>query len=86
MEIKKKSWPELFQKILEGKKTVDLRLADFDIKEDDILVLEEWNPETKEYTGRKLKKKVKNVNKIKLTDFHTIGEINKYGHWVIELK
>lgn len=86
MEIKKKTWPELFQKILEGKKTVDLRLADFDIKEDDILVLEEWNPETKEYTGRKLKKKVKNVNKIKLTDFHTIGEINKYGHWVIELK
>ena len=39
MEIEKKTWPELFQKMLEGKKTADLRLADFDIKQGDILFL-----------------------------------------------
>lgn len=86
MEIKKKCWPELFQKILEGKKTADVRLADFDIKEGDILILEEYNPQTKEYTGRTVKKKVKNLNKIILTDYHSPEQITKYGHWVIELE
>jgi ribosomal protein S17 len=86
MEIKKKTWPESFQKILEGKKTADLRLADFDIQEGDILILEEYNPKTKQYTGRVLKKKVKNLNKVKLTDYHSPEDITKYGHWIIELE
>ena len=86
MQIKKKTWPELFQKVLEGKKNSDVRLADFDIKEGDILILEEYNPETKEYTRRVLKKKVKNLNKIKLTEFHSVDDIEKYGHWVIEFE
>jgi ribosomal protein S17 len=85
MEIKKKTWPNFFQKILEGKKTVDIRLADFDIKEGDTLILEEYNPKTKKYTGRTIKKKVKNLNKVRVTDYHPIEDINKYGHWVIEL-
>jgi len=86
VEIKKKCWPELFQKMLEGKKTTDLRLADFDIKVGDILVLEEFDPKLKKYTGRVLRKKVKNLNKVRLTDFHSVDEIRKYGHWVIELE
>ncbi len=86
MEIKKKTWPELFQKMLDGKKTVDVRLADFDLNEEDVLVFEEYDPETKEYTGRVLKKKVKNLNKIKLTEFHSVEDIEKHGHWVIELE
>jgi hypothetical protein len=86
MEIKKKTWPELFQKILEGKKTADLRLADFDIQEEDILILEEYDPKTKQYTGRVLKKKVKKLNRIKLTDYHSPEDITKYGHWIIELE
>ncbi len=56
--IKKKTWPEYFELVLAGKKRFDLRVADFDIEEGDILVLEEWNPQTKEYTGRKIEKKV----------------------------
>lgn len=86
MEIKKKTWPEFFQKMLEGKKTVDLRLADFDISEGDTLVLEEYNPETKQYTGRTLTKTVKILNKVKLTDFHSTKEIKEHGHWIIELE
>ena len=86
MQIKKKTWPELFQRMLDGKKNVDLRLADFKISEGDILVLEEFDPKTKSYSGRVLKKKVKNLSKVKLTDFHSLDEINKFGHWVIELE
>ena len=56
--IKKKAWSELFEKVLSGKKKFDIRLADFDIKEGDILILEEYNPKTKQYTGRVIKKKV----------------------------
>ena len=57
-KIRKKIWPEYFELVKAGKKRFELRLADFDIKEGDVLVLEEWNPKTKEYTGRKIEKKV----------------------------
>lgn len=86
MDIKKKCWPELFQKILDGKKNSDVRLADFEIKEGDILILEEYNPETKKYTGRTIRKKVKNLIKLKLTEFNSVDDINKFGHWLIELE
>jgi len=86
VEIKKKTWPEQFQKMLDGKKNTDLRLADFEIKEGDILILEEYNPKTKQYTGRLIKKKVKNLNKVNLMEFHSAENIKKFGHYVIELK
>ncbi|MFH1294453.1 MAG: DUF3850 domain-containing protein [Candidatus Aenigmatarchaeota archaeon] len=84
MEIRKKTWPEMFQKVLDGEKTADIRLADFDIKEGDILILEEWDPQKKEYTGRKLQRTVKNLNKVFLTDFHSPEQMKRHGHWVIE--
>ena len=86
MEIKKKTWSDLFERMVQGKKSTDIRLADFDIKEGDTLVLEEYNPKTKKDTGRSIKKKVKNLNKVHLTDFHEIDKIKKYGHWVIEFE
>ncbi|MFB6246360.1 MAG: DUF3850 domain-containing protein [Candidatus Pacearchaeota archaeon] len=82
-KIKKKTSPDLFQRVLEGKKNVDLRLADFDLAEGDTLILEEYDPE-KGYTGRALEKKVKNLNKVNLTDFHSCEEISEKGHGVIE--
>jgi len=85
-EIKKKCWPELFQRILEGNKKADIRLADFDLKLGDILVLEEYNPQTKQYTGRTLKKEVKNLNKINLNEFWTAEQIKEKGVWLIELE
>jgi len=85
-EIKKKTWPELFQRILDGKKNADVRLADFDIKEGDVLILEEYNPKTKKYTGRTIRKVVKNLNKINVTDYHNQEQIDRYGHWIIEME
>lgn len=86
MKIKKKTWPELFQKMLDGKKNADVRLADFDAKEGDIIIFEEYDPETNEYTGRKLEKKIKNLTKIRVTDFNPVEDIKKYGHFVMELE
>lgn len=86
MEIKKKTWPELFEKVLSGKKNFDLRLADFDVKEGDILVFEEFNPETKQYTGRKITKKVGFVLKTKDMKFWNEEDISKYGFVAMSLE
>lgn len=86
MIIKKKCWPELFEKVLSGKKNADVRLADFDAKEGDILVLEEYDNVKKEYTGRKIEKKIANLNKVNFTEFNSTEDIKKFGHWVMELE
>lgn len=76
----------MFDKLSKGKRNIDVRLADFDLKEGDVIVFEEYSPLTKEYTGRILKKTVGNISKIKVTDFNTIDEITKHGHYIIELE
>ena len=86
MKIEKKVWSEYFQKILEGVKTYDLRLADFECKPGDILILKEWNPKTKEYTGRVLEKTVTYVGKTKELNFWTREEIGRYGFQIISFK
>jgi hypothetical protein len=88
-KIEKKVWPEYFQEILDDKKTFELRLNDFDINEGDVLVLKEWNPETKNYTGRELEKVVGFVGKWKidgLTQFWPREEIDNKGIQIISLK
>ena len=85
-EIKKKVWPEYFQSILNGKKNVEIRLADFEIAEGDTLILEEFDPETNTYTGRKIKKKAKSIIKFNPTRMYRPEEIKKYGFYIIEMK
>jgi glyoxylate utilization-related uncharacterized protein len=84
--IKKKTWPEMFELVLEGKKDFDLRLNDFKVQEGDILVLEEYNPRTKQYTGRKIEKRVGYVLRFRLNDFGQEEEIKKKGLMVLQLK
>ena len=83
--IKKKIWPEYFDLVSSGKKRFELRLADFDVAEGDILLLEEWDPKTKQYTGRKIEKKVSFLLKFKLDDFGQEQEIKDKGLLVIQL-
>ena len=83
--VKKKIWSEYFKLVSEGKKRFELRVADFEVGEGDILILEEWDPKTKEYTGRKIEKKVDYVLKFKLDDFNQKEEIEKWGLYVIQL-
>ena len=85
--IKKKVWPQYFDEIVSGKKKFELRLNDFEVKEGDVLLLEEWDPNTKEYTGRKIEKKVTYVLKFK-TDklFWSEEEIKERGLQVISIE
>lgn len=86
MRIEKKTWPEYFQMILDGKKNFDIRLADFDIKEGDIFILREWDPDKKEYTGRIMEKEVLKAINTNNMKFQSEEEIHKYGFWVIGFK
>ncbi len=79
MRIEKKIWKEYFQRILDGKKTFELRLADFACHEGDTLVLKEWDEVTKAYTGREVEKRVTYVLKTKDVSFWTKEDIDKYG-------
>ncbi len=83
MKITKKVWPEYFQKIADGTKKFDLRLADFECNEGDELVLQEWDPATQKYTGREMTKVVRYVLKTKDAPFWDKEEVDKYGFQVI---
>jgi len=85
--IKKKAWPEWFEAVVSGKKQYDLRLNDFEVQEGDALVLEEWDPKTKQYTGRSIEKKVSYVGKFKIDDlFWPENEIKEKGLQIISFE
>ena len=46
-----KTWPEFFQAVKEGRKTFEIRANDRDYEVNDILVLEEFDPEQNAFTG-----------------------------------
>ena len=70
---------------MSGKKNFDLRLNDFPVAEGDTLILEEWDPETKSYTGRRLEKRVTYVGRFKLDTFGQESEVREKGIQVISL-
>ena len=87
--IRKKIWPEYFETVVSGKKKFELRLADFAVSCGDSLILEEWNPETKQYTGRTISKKVGYVFDLKsanLEKFWRKEEIEQHGLRVLSLE
>lgn len=49
-----KTWPVYFQAIVDRKKRFEIRFNDRDFKEGDTLILREYRPEQKHYTGRKV--------------------------------
>ena len=88
-KVEKKIWPEYFQQVIDNKKTFEIRLNDFEIEEGDVLVLKEWNPEIKSYTGREVEKEVGYVGKWKIEElekFWPKEDIDSKGIQVISLK
>jgi len=83
MKIEKKIWAEFFDDVLTGKKKFEVRLADFECRPGDVLVLMEWNQREKQYTGRVLEKKITFVLKTKDLKFWTEKEMEKHGLQVI---
>lgn len=86
--IEKKFWPAFFDLFINGKRKFELRLADFDLEAGDIIVAREWNPETKEYTGRVKEFKVKRVERSAKNPliFWPVEEIKKKGFWIMEFE
>lgn len=53
-----KTWPEPFKSLQEGVKTFEIRVNDRNFQVGDTLLLHEWNPVTKSYTGYILVRRV----------------------------
>jgi hypothetical protein len=53
-----KCWPEYYQPLYIGTKGFEVRINDREYRVGDSLFIQEWNPETKEYTGRTMVKRI----------------------------
>ncbi len=86
--IIKKIDPELFEKIKSGKKKFELRLADFDIEEGDLLRLEEYTlDKDRKPTGRFIEKKVNYLRKVDLQSWvNRQPEILEKGMYIIQFE
>ena len=84
--IRKKSWPKDFELINNGRKKFEIRLADFEVEAGDTFVLEEWNPDNKEYTGRSIERKVDYVYPFRLDQYGQKKEIEEKGVNVIQFE
>jgi hypothetical protein len=47
-----KIWPRFFREVALDRKHVEVRRYDRDFLENDVLLLREWDPESKKYSGR----------------------------------
>ncbi|NQV91679.1 DUF3850 domain-containing protein [Candidatus Woesearchaeota archaeon] len=88
MIIEKKIYPQYFEEVLNGNKTFELRLADWDCQKGDTLILKEWDPETKDFTGRVVEKEIGYVLKFKPNQlsFWSAEDVEKHGLQIISLK
>ncbi len=84
--IHKKIWPKYFDDVASGKKKFELRLADFTVSAGDTLVLEEWDPHTKQYTGRSTTVNATYVIKTKDLPFFDQHNVETYGYQVIQIE
>ncbi|MED4852257.1 DUF3850 domain-containing protein [Caldifermentibacillus hisashii] len=50
--------PKYFEAVCDGKKSFEIRKNDRNFQVGDSLLLEEYNPETQEYTGRVVERKI----------------------------
>ena len=82
--ITKKSYPDLFEKVLAGEKPFDMRVADFNIQPGDLLeqIEGKWDGAP---TGRKVRHVVGEVLRTKEVDFWKQEDIDQYGYRVMSL-
>ena len=66
---------------------VDFRIADFNLKDGDLIRFREWDPKTKKYSGREYIKTVKRVTKHESPTYYwKIEDLEKHGIYIIEWK
>ena len=84
----KKVLAKYFNKILTGEKTYEVRLADWHCDEGDTLELIELDDETKQPTGRTMKRKVGAIirtKELEELDWWSKEDMQKYGFQVLAL-
>lgn len=87
MKIKKKVQQKYFKAVLEGKKRFEVRLADFDCRQGDIIVLKEQKKGTRQLTGREIECEVLyKFNTKEMEKFHSKEELKKYGLVVLAIR
>ncbi len=87
--IRKKIWPENFEKILSGERTYEPRLQDFEVDRGYSLLLVEWDPKKGEYTGREIEKKVAEVLQLspkEIRKYWTQDDIESNGIQIIRFE
>ena len=84
--IKKKIPPEYFELVDSGKKNFEARVADFEVKEGDTIILEEYDPKTGQYSGRTIEREVGYVLDFNLDTFGQRDLIEKKGLVIFSLK
>ena len=87
MIIKKKVKQEYFELVVDGRKRFEIRLADFDAKPGDTLILQEQDPVTNALTGREHACEILHLFNTKdVEQFYTQEDIEKYGLAVIAIR
>jgi hypothetical protein len=84
-EIHKKTVASLFDEVVSGNKSFDVRLADWQCQPGDILILDEIDDVTKVPTGRSVRRRVGYILNTQETSFYSKKDIEKYGLQVISL-
>lgn len=83
--IELKIWPKYFSAIASGEKKFELRLGNINCRVGDVLLLREWDPKTRQYTGKAIKKEISYIFKTKNQKFWAEKEIEKHGFIVMSL-
>ena len=87
MKIKKKVQANYFQDVLDGKKRFEIRLADFDCKDGDTIILQEQKQDTDKLTGRELEcELVYKLNTKEVEKFYSKKDIEKYGLLILAIR
>jgi Domain of unknown function (DUF3850) len=86
MRVEKKVTPDFFAKLISGNYKFDIRLADFLVNPGDVMVLREWDPEKKEYTGQVIDKEVVGVIRTKELDFWSKEDVDNFGLQIISFE
>jgi hypothetical protein len=53
-----KTWPEYYKAVVSGKKKFEVRKADRHFEIGDLLILKEYDPEKKAFTGKLISKEI----------------------------
>jgi len=86
-KIVKKVQSKYFNAVKEGKKPFEIRLADFNCKEGDILVLKEQINDANKLNGREIDMEILfKFNTKDMEKWHTKEEIEKYGFIVLGIR